>query len=263
MQLGAGAAPALGRAPLEMFLRGRLFSAPLEVLSVEGDEAVNDLYRFQVRFTVDARDDIATDRTLLHMPAEVALGVGAHERHVHGIVTSLSAEAGQIGHRSIHRLTIEPRACLLRRRRHSRVFQDQNVVDVVTTLLREHRVLFRLRLVNVYEKRAYMVQHHESDWDFAQRLLAEAGVFFFFDHPISAGNAVETGMGDAEVLVLCDTAQYYPPLVGSRELALRPQAATQGASSTDDGSALDFVLRNEAATTVRLIPRIRLHPTAG
>ncbi len=233
---------------LAMHLRGRLFSAPLEVLSVEGEEGINALYRFRVQFTADPRDDLTGDRALLHMPVELTLGASG-ERHVHGIVTELSAEAGLVGQRPIYRIAIEPRAALLTRRTHSRIFHDQSIVDIVSALLHEHRVVFRKRLVSVYDKRAHSVQYDESDWDFCTRLLAEAGIFYFFDHPAAQGDAIETGMGHSEVLVLCDTAQYYPPIAGNPELLVRSRS---GALALDDSSVLELSLQHEAGTTVRL-----------
>ena len=106
-------------------------------------------------------------------------------------------------------------------------------------------------MVGQYAKRQHTVQYRESDFEFLERLLAEVGVFFFFDHPRAAGDAIETNLGNSEVLVLCDTAQYYPPVEGTRELAYRP--ATGAASlEGDDAYLSDLVLRHEPGTTHRL-----------
>ncbi len=235
-----------------LHVRGRLFSSPLEVVSVEGEEAINELYGFTVRATVDARDDVTADRSLLFAPVELALLPGTSAaRHIHGVVASLGAEAGGPPGRHLLRLVVRPRMWALTRRRHCRVFEDQSIVDIVTTLLREHQIVYRLRLVGQYAKRQHTVQYRESDFEFLERLLAEVGVFFFFDHPRAAGDAIETNLGNSEVLVLCDTAQYYPPVEGTRELAYRP--ATGAASlEGDDGYLSDLVLRHEPGTTHRL-----------
>lgn len=125
-----------------MHLRWRLFSTPLEVVSVEGEEAVNELYAFTVRATVDARDDVTADRSLLFAPVEIALLPGTPSaRHIHGVVTSLGAEAGGPAGRHLLRLVVRPRMWALTRRRHCRVFEDQSVIDIVTTLLREHQIV--------------------------------------------------------------------------------------------------------------------------
>mgnify|MGYP001002968483 CR=1 FL=1 len=246
---GPGADPG---ALFSMHLRGRLFSSPLEPISVEGEEAVNELYAFTVRASVDARDDVTADRSLLLAPVEIALLPGSPAaRHIHGVVTSLAAEAGGPPGRHLLRLSVRPRMWALTCRRHCRVFEDQSVVEIVTTLLREHQVVHRLRLVNTYPKRQHTVQYRETDYELVERLLAEVGVFFFFDHPRAAGDAIETGLGNSEVLVLCDTAQYYPPVEGKREIAYRA-AAAGGSLETDDGFATEVLLRHDPATTQRL-----------
>jgi type VI secretion system secreted protein VgrG len=248
--------PAIAATPGALFalhVRGRLFSSPLEVVSVEGEEAVNELYSFDVRATVDARDDVTADRSLLLAPAELALLPGsASARHVHGVVASLGAEAGTLHGRHLLRLVLRPRMWVLTRRQHCRVFEDQSVIEIVTTLLREHQVIHRLRLVGQYPKRQHTVQYRETDFELVERLLSEAGIFYFFDHPRAQGDAIETNLGNSEVLVLCDTPQYYPPIEGTRELSFRPGLGASGALEGDDAFVSELVLRHEPATTQRL-----------
>lgn len=58
MRMGTPISTGLG-----LTISGRLLSAPLEVLSIEGEESANALYEFRVRFTADPRDELAADRS--------------------------------------------------------------------------------------------------------------------------------------------------------------------------------------------------------
>jgi type VI secretion system secreted protein VgrG len=252
MRMSAGGAAPVDGAGLSLHVSGRLFAAPPEVLSFEAEEGFQSLYEVKVRFTLDPRDDLATDRTLLHMPALLVKQSGESARVFHGVVVSLVTEAGTVGHRPIHRMTLRPRAHLLAERRHCRVFQDQTVVQIVTTLLAEHRVVFRTRLVGQSATRAYSVQVHESDWEFVTRLLAEVGIAFFFEHPFSTGDSNETGVGQSEVLVLIDTPQYYPPLEGGAELLARIGSASPGLELPEN-AVVDFSSEVRPGTNARLV----------
>ena len=252
MRMSAGSAVAVEGVGLSLHVSGRLFAAPPEVLSFEAEEAFQSLYEVKIRFTLDARDELATDRTLLHMPALLVKQSGESTRVFHGVVVAVVTEAGSVGHRAIHRITLRPRAHLLAERRHCRVFQDQTVVQIVTTLLAEHRVVFRTRLVEQYATRAYSVQIHESDWEFMTRLLAEVGIAFFFEHPFSTGDSNETGLGQSEVLVLIDTPQYYSPLEGGTELLVRIGAVSPGLELPEN-AVIDFSSEVRPGTNARLV----------
>ncbi len=97
------------------------------------------------------------------MPVHLKLNGGDAPRSIHGIVMEAAAEDGSYQSRPIFRLRVAPRLTLLKLRRYCRIFTDQNVVEIVSQLLGEHRVAFRLRLTSTYKKRAYTVQYHESD----------------------------------------------------------------------------------------------------
>jgi type VI secretion system secreted protein VgrG len=65
------------------------------------------------------------------------------------------------------------------------------------------------------------VQYQETDYAFVKRILAEEGLFFYFDHPTGQGDENATNLGTGEMLVVSDTAQYYPSLEGGHTLTLR------------------------------------------
>jgi type VI secretion system secreted protein VgrG len=186
------------------FAAERLARLHQSALSVRGREAVNELYRFEIALAV-AREDIedllaesgATDleSLLLGEAVSLAFGSGSGEPERWGVV--LSAGAGRAVHGEVLgvpsvcvQLVVGPRAVLAQHRRRSRVFQDAYPHEIVSRVLAEYGVRHRWAFGNRYPRRLYCVQYDETDWDFVARLLAEEGVFFFFEHGAFAGGAV-------------------------------------------------------------------------
>jgi type VI secretion system secreted protein VgrG len=197
--------------PLGINLGAHSARAAIRVASVHGREAISDLYRFDVH-VVAADEGDGFEAAVLSAPATLMfVSAAGLRRSVYGIVAGAELE-GQLNHGwHGYRLRIVPRLWLLKRRKNSRVFQDMTVVDIVTALLAEHSITYRWRVQGPYLPRAYCVQYQETDYAFVTRLLADEGLFFYFDHPVDAGgDHRKTHMGAGEVLVLSDTAAYYP-----------------------------------------------------
>jgi type VI secretion system secreted protein VgrG len=54
------------------------------------------------------------------------------------------------------------------------------VPDIVTSVLGEAGIAARWQLTRAYSMREYCTQYEETDYRFVKRLIAEAGVFFYF-----------------------------------------------------------------------------------
>jgi type VI secretion system secreted protein VgrG len=81
-------------------------------------------------------------------------------------------------------LRIVPAAWLTTQRVSRRIFQDTSAVDIVESLLAEYggRLPALVRnLAGSHPPGEYITQYDESDFDFARRILADAGVGFLFD----------------------------------------------------------------------------------
>ncbi|MEE1924017.1 type VI secretion system tip protein VgrG [Pseudomonas sp. 148P] len=152
-----------------------------KVLSFKGREALNQPYRFDVEL-VSERADLALE-SLLHQPAYLAFGqagAGIHGQ-VHGIAQ------GESGKRlTRYHLTLVPRLAYLAHARQQRIFQEQSVPQIIAQVLEEHAILadsYRFTLgPTVYPPREYCTQYDESDLEFIQRLCAEEGLSYHFQH---------------------------------------------------------------------------------
>ena len=161
-----------------------------------------------------------------------------------------TARAGDKKHQYLVRVV--PKMWLLKRRKNTRIFQQATLVDIINEVFAQARITRRWDLTQTYPLRSYCVQYRETDYHFVKRLLAEEGIFFYFEPPAglldqltggfagavagaasgivrapcasaSIGGAV-SGLEQAfkldETVVLCDSAQLYPPIQGGLETLL-------------------------------------------
>jgi type VI secretion system secreted protein VgrG len=102
-------------------------------------------------------------------------------------------------------LEVEPAFALLARHKHSRVFQDMTVPEVLSELLDEVCTSFDANLSvallsGEHQPRDYSAQYRETDLEYALRLCSEAGIAVAFDHAAHADHGERAG----ETLVLVD-----------------------------------------------------------
>lgn len=81
-----------------------------------------------------------------------------------------------------YRITVVPELALLKKTKHSRVYQKKNqtLSDIIETLLNHYGIMFDNHIKSSPSKN-YCIQYNESDYDFIMRLLTEAGACFYFE----------------------------------------------------------------------------------
>jgi type VI secretion system secreted protein VgrG len=153
-------------------------------------------------------------------------------------------------------LTLGSPVAPLRLGRDSRVFQEMTVVDIVSDVLDRGGVTdVEWRTSAAFAERPYCAQYRESDWSFIERLLAEEGIYYWFEH----GEDVTT-------LVLGDDSTSAEDLDGGAELPYRDASGMESA-----GPAVTDVTRRAsmAHEAVRLRdynfdkPKLTLDEKAG
>ncbi|MET0286713.1 MAG: type VI secretion system tip protein TssI/VgrG [Polyangiales bacterium] len=174
-------------------------SASWEVARVSMQSRVSEPYRVELSLTSSEHDDPAK---LIGQACTLVIRREEHARCVHGIVTQIAHDGADRGNDRL-RVVVMPALEALRHRVDSRIFQDKTVPEVVESVLasglapylRKHES--RLRRTD-YPRHEYIVQYRESDLAFVERLLAEEGIWYRFEH---SGGVSE---GDCELLTLLD-----------------------------------------------------------
>ena len=154
-----------------------------EVLSLEGTEELGRPYLFTVHLRASSED--TDSRSLLGRDVHVLLSRAGHARTFCGIVTRV------VIHRESHARqtsTVEIRPALeaLRLTTNTRIFQRKTALEILETVLTEGLRPYRRELdiealdVERYPTRDYCVQYHETDFEFAHRLMEEEGIGYYF-----------------------------------------------------------------------------------
>lgn len=181
--------------------------------SLSGREAVDAGFRLELTvLSVDAH--LSLD-TLLGQPVLLELLTADSRtdlRPFHGHVTAFE-RVGSNGGLARYRLLLEPWLAFLHQRVDSYVFQDKTVMEIVEDVFADYAEAgalvpaWRWELVDrgAYARRSLTTQYEESDHAFLVRMLAEEGIFFWFEH---VGDASSDTFGQ-HTLVLADHADAF------------------------------------------------------
>ena len=171
----------------------------ISVVSIKGHERLNEPWQYQIDFTsedkqISIASMLSQTASLTFHPNQSPLQVTqissfdhvAKTRKLYGIITEFSLVSISEDE-ARYRVTLEPRMALLANHHQSAIFQNKSVIDVVDEVLRNHNFIgidFRFELKESYPVREFITQWQESDLNFIQRLLADVGLYFYFEtHP--------------------------------------------------------------------------------
>ncbi|MFJ4142528.1 type VI secretion system tip protein TssI/VgrG [Pseudomonas sp. NPDC089734] len=153
----------------------------LHVISFTGQDALNEVYRFDIDLI--SRDPDLDFASLLNRDA--FLSFGTLQEGVHGQIGHASRKYAGIS-LSHYRISLMPRLQTLGKCRQRRVHHDVNVPRLIARLLEEHGIgkdAYRFeQTIGLYPKRDMCVQYDESDLHLLQRLCEEEGIHFRFEH---------------------------------------------------------------------------------
>ncbi|MFG0685246.1 type VI secretion system Vgr family protein [Pseudomonas sp. WSY_20] len=151
-----------------------------EVAAFSLDEALSTPFRLHLELaSFDPAIDFAK---LLDQPLTLHIAQGSVVRHVHGLVSTF--EQADTGHRRTrYRATVEPALARLGLCADWRIFQALSVPQIIEQVLKQHGIS-DVELVSTREHlpREYCVQAGETDLAFVERLAAEEGFYYAFEH---------------------------------------------------------------------------------
>jgi len=153
----------------------------LEVTGFAARETINAPYEIEVDL---ASGDPDIDLHAL-MDAPACLGIYNkydEPRFLHGIVTEI--ERGDSGtRRTFYKAVLRPVLSHLDHGSDSRIWQSKSVPDIVAEIFEEYGVTdVEWRLQGGHAAREYCTQYRETHRAFIERLLAEEGILYFFEH---------------------------------------------------------------------------------
>lgn len=215
-------------------------ASDLKVYSFKGEEAISQPYCFNLEL-VSEQPDLDLE-SLLHRP--VYLGFDDQGHGVHGLVARVAQ--GDSGRRlTRYQISLVPQLAYLAHSSHQRIFQHKTVPQIVAQVLLGQGIQsdrFEFRLSGTYPEREYCVQFGETDLAFIQRLCAELGIHYHFQHS-AEGHLLVFG-DDQTVFAQPDQPTPYTP--GSGMVADTPaikRFAVQLAIRTTAVSLRDYDFR--------------------
>ncbi len=186
------------------------------LLQLTGHEGISELYRFDLRLVADRYTTVAFD-ALLGKCITVRINTPElGERIIHGMVSRFSREADDES-LAYYTAEIVPLFWLWTKRSQSRIYQQLSVPDILKQVFGDLETRFQLS--GNYLSRDYCVQYDETDFDFAARLMAEEGLFYYFEHRADGHTLVI--MDDVANLPapgLLETVQFEPQSGAARGL---------------------------------------------
>lgn len=163
----------------------------LDVLALEGNEALSTPFRYRIEFT---SGDHAISKEMMLMkagtltlqaPVDQGYGIKMQQavRTLQGVVSGFE-RLNTSKDETHYALTLQPRLALLDRSHQNAIYQDMSVPQIVEKILRERHNMrgqdFLFSLSKEYSRREQVMQYGEDDLHFITRLLGEVGIWFRF-----------------------------------------------------------------------------------
>jgi type VI secretion system secreted protein VgrG len=183
-----------------------------KVIHWQGSEAISGNYRYTLSLSASGAVD---ETTILGKNATLCIGRDGDMRPIHGHVSEI-CHLGALAtdHAEEYQVVIESPLAKLHLIRHSRVFLNLDLKGVIEQILLTAGFTadsFSIVLKTAYPVREYIAQYNETDFDFFQRLLVHAGVFYSF-----------VQQEEQALLVIRDDSTGLTPLAGSVALIYMP-----------------------------------------
>ena len=184
------ASPALTTATQELLLE-----------NFSGNEGMSQLFSFSLSML--SQNPAIELKTLIGKSAclEIELADGGN-RYIHGYLTRVATADSQ-GSLTHYSAVLSPWLWMLGKRFDSRIFQNQTVEQVLTSVFSGYAPLphYEFRLLGSLPSRSYITQYRESDLNFVLRLLESEGLFFYFEHT-----------AEQHTLIITDSSSLLKPL---------------------------------------------------
>lgn len=163
------------------------------VSGVNGSERLSRPYSYSV--ALHSGTELLDPNSLLDQPVTITVGdATAQGRYISGIVRSVKQLPDSSGALWRYELSVVPKLWFLNQTQDCRFYQQMTIPDIAQAIFSKFGVTCSTKLQNSYTARDYCVMFNESYLHFVQRILEDAGIFYFFTHT-----------SDSHTLVLADS----------------------------------------------------------
>ncbi|PCE33256.1 type VI secretion system Vgr family protein [Burkholderia ubonensis] len=193
---------------------------------------------FDMQLGLASRNPNIELKQMIGQPVTASLqltnALGSSEvRYFHGYVTHF-AHVGTDGGLASYTASVRPWLWMLSRRVDSRIFQEQNVQDILGKVFSQYAKLasYEFRVSRAIKPYSYCTQYRETDLNFVLRLMEQEGLYFCFEHK-----------EDGHKLIVTDMSTHAKPIDG--QVALR---YATGEVFDDEGVITQWVAQRQLSS---------------
>lgn len=192
------------------------------VLELEGESAVSVGYRFTIVFVSDEEikvEALSDTEVELSLKDEIS---PLNSTTLYGRVSGAS-EFGSVGRKQLYRLEIVSPLYYLSLNRRYEVFQDKNVLDIITEIIGRYEALLHLNLSVKADPLRYSIRHTctqyaQSDYEFMTMLCEEEGLVLLIDasspYNLTLCELSEHALGAETIECTYNTSKRFAPSSG-------------------------------------------------
>ncbi|MBY0500405.1 MAG: type VI secretion system tip protein VgrG [Alphaproteobacteria bacterium] len=166
----------------------------------KGIERLSNLFEYTLLMT--AQSNSVNFSSIMGQSATVSLTIGSDVRTYNGIVgkfEQVGTPFTALGAWTAYRATLYPSLWLLQFSGQCRIFQNQTIISIITSVLDQDQVTYSNQVSSAGSETVdFCVQYNETDFNFISRLMEGVGIFYFFQQ-------TENG----HTLVLADSVSNY------------------------------------------------------
>ncbi len=179
-----------------------------------GTEGLSQLFQFTLAM-VSKQNAISPDSLLGKSVTLQIARPQADPRYINGIVIAFKAADQMVDGMRNYEAVLAPKLWLMTRTADCRIFQNQTVVQIAETLFSDAGVsdYKKQGLTGSHPTREFCVQYRETDYAFLTRILAEEGIYFYFQHT-----------NGSHTLILSDSAAGYVDCADKSVQHAQPEA---------------------------------------
>lgn len=152
------------------------FASLLTVRAIAGVDKLSTPFSYDI--TTETNDWLDIDD---YIGSELSLTITSHNgnRHIHGLISNVTKT--QI---SSYTFTLRPWFWFLTLTKNSRAYENKTAIDIIKDILTYHNFnhIDYSKLTKKLSPYELCIQYNESDFDFINRILADNGIFYCFEH---------------------------------------------------------------------------------